>query len=306
MQKERRRQTQKDYKRKKDAGKSADPVEEKFQQLSPDKKKKFVQWIKQQAKKGTMLEDDIMKYMGKSAEGALANGMDWSTGSTENDLLALDSSLPPLPGTASGNETPALFPLPGDTAEGRPCGEGEDPERGHCKDPMQTGPAGPMSDDPKLLRKMGGPGGGGGGGKPPAPPKGVGLEMQEDPQRGARTATHIQVMKNSDPKDPKRTSWAINKMMGGGAVKETPKGMAGSSKPMAENLARQQYDDARHTMEQSGWQETSNMGNRTTWSKGGGNVIMQTGPSGNIGQYTNQFLVHTPKAAPKRGLFGRK
>ncbi len=242
---------------------------------------------------------------------AVASDMNWSSESkimmdradpkpgdpgcpSEEDLLALNSALPPLPG---------------DSAEGRPCGEGEDPEQGHCKGPggpMQTGPAGPMSDDPKTLRKMGGPGGGGGGGKPPAPPKGVGLDMQEDPQRKARTATHIQVMKNSDPKDPKRTSWALNKMFGGGAVKQTPKGMGGSSQPMAEHIARQQYDDARHTMEQSGWQETSNMGNRTTWSKGGGNIIMQTGPSGNSGQYTNQFLVHTPKAAPKkRGLFGR-
>jgi hypothetical protein len=235
---------------------------------------------------------------------ALASDMNWSESKimmdrapqpgqpgcpSESDLLALDSALPPLPG---------------DSAEGRPCGEGEDPKQGHCKDPMQTGPAGPMSDDPKLLRKMSPPGG---GGKPPAPPKGVGLEMQDDPQRKARTATHVQVMKNSDPKDPKRTSWALNKMFGGGAVKQTPKGMGGSSQPMAENIARQQYDDARHTMEQSGWQETSNMGNRTTWSKGGANITMQTGPSGNSGQHTNQFLVHTPKAAPKkRGLFGRK
>jgi hypothetical protein len=236
---------------------------------------------------------------------ALASDMNWSGSKimmdradpkpghpgcpSESDLLALDSALPPLPG---------------DSAEGRPCGEGEDPERGHCKDlGAPSGPAGPMSDDPKVLRKMAPPGG---GGKPPAPPKGVGLDIQEDPQRKSRTATHIQVMKNSDPKDPKRTSWALNKMFGGAAIKQTPKGMGGASQPMAEHIARQQYDDARHTMEQSGWQETSNMGNRTTWSKGGANVTMQTGPSGDRGQYTNQFLVHTPKAAPKkRGLFGR-
>jgi hypothetical protein len=172
---------------------------------------------------------------------------------------------------------------------------------------MQTGPAGPMSDDPKALRKMGPPGGGGGGGgRPPAPPKGVGLEMQDDPQRKARTATHVQVMKNSDPQDPNRTSWALNHMFGGGGTKTTPKGMGGSSSPMSEDLARRQYDDARHTMEQSGWQETSNVGNRTTWNKGGANIAMQTGPSGTQGQFTNQFMAFTPKAAPKkRGLFGR-
>jgi hypothetical protein len=256
QQKERRKQTQKEYKRK------------------VDKKNK-----KGKKKLAASLADFL--YWGEP-EPSLASGMDWST---EDSLLALDSSLPSLPG---------------DSAEGRPCGEGEDPERGHCKDPMQTGPAGPMSDDPKTLRKMGGPPGG--GGKPPTPPKGVGLDMQEDPQRNARTATHIQVMKNSDPKDPKRTSWAINKMLGGGAVKQTPKGMAGTSRPMAEKLARQQYDDAKHTMKQSGWQETSNMGNRTTWNKGGASVTMQTGPSGDIGQYTNQFVVHAP--AKKKGLFG--
>lgn len=297
-------------KKKNEKEQSDNPVEDRLAKLGPDKKKQFVQWLNDKAKTGTVLEDDVLDFMDKnsmsSAESALASALNWSLSKimmdradpkpgdpgcpSEDDLLALDAALPPLPG---------------DSAEGRPCGEGEDPERGHCKGPggpgMQTGP---MSDDPKTLRKMGGPPGG--GGKPPAPPKGVGLEIQDDPQRKARTATHIQVMKNSDPKDPKRTSWALNKMFGGGAVKNTPKGMGGSSKPMAEKLARQQYDDARHTMEQSGWQETSNMGNRTTWGKGGANITMQTGPSGNTGQYTNQFLVHTPKAAPKkRGLFGR-
>jgi hypothetical protein len=76
---------------------------------------------------------------------------------------------------------------------------------------------------------------------------------------------------------------------------------------MAEHLARQQYDDARHTMEQSGWQETSNMGNRTTWSKGGANIAMQVGPvKTGTGQFTNQFMAFTPKSAPKkRGMFGR-
>ena len=235
---------------------------------------------------------------------ALASDMNWSESKimmdradpkpghpgcpSEGDLLALDSALPPLPG---------------DSAEGRPCGEGEDPERGHCKDLGAPRPAGPMSDDPKVLRKMAPPGG---GGKPPAPPKGVGLDMPEDPKRKSRTATQIQLLKNSDPKDSKRTSWSVSKMFGGGAVKQTPKGLGGGSQPMAEHIARQQYDDARHSMEQSGWQETSNMGNRTTWSKGGANITMQTGPSGDRGQYTNQFLVHTSKAAPKkRGMFGR-
>jgi hypothetical protein len=299
MQHERRKQTRKEYKRKEDAKKKKE-------------REKAKKGKKGKKKLAASLADFL--YWGEPAP-SLASEMNWSAESKimmdradpkpgdpgyidENDLLALNSALPPLPG---------------DSAEGRPCGEGEDPEQGHCKGPggpMQTGPAGPMSDDPKLLRKMGGPGGGGGGGggggKPPAPPKGVGLDMQEDPKRKARTATHIQVMKNSDPKDPKRTSWALNKMFGGGALKTTPKGTAGTSQPMAENLARTQYDDARHTMEQSGWQETSNMGNRTSWSKGGSSITMQTGPTGNTGQYTNQFVVQTPKAAPKkRGLFGR-
>ena len=252
------------------------------------------------------IEHTKQKESSQEAASTLASDMNWSAESkimmdradpkpgdpdyqSEEDLLALDAALPPLPG---------------DSAEGRPCGEGEDPERGHCKGPGgPSSPAGPMSDDPKVLRKMAPPGG---GGKPPAPPKGVGLEMQDDPQRKSRTATHIQVMKNSDPKDPKRTSWALNKMFGGAAIKQTPKGMGGSSQPTSEQLAFQQYDDARHTMEQSGWQETSNMGNRTTWSKGGGSVSMKVGPSDTQGQFTNQFLVHTPKAAPKkRGLFGR-
>jgi hypothetical protein len=322
---------------------SDDPVGARYEQLDPQQKKRFDNWLKKKAKEGTLAEDTIMEYLNKrnpsrsklpegqywkgigdgskpkmkknyvgdaSVESAMASAMNWAVSKImmdradpkpgdqgyldEDDLLALNSALPPLPG---------------DSAEGRPCGEGEDPEQGHCKGPggpMQTGPAGPMSDDPKTLRKMGGPPGGGGGGKPPTPPKGVGLDMPEDPKRASRTATHIQVMKNSDPQDPGRTSWAVNKMFGGAAIKPTPKGPAGASRPMAENLARQQYDDARHTMEQSGWQETSNMGDRTTWSKGGANITMQTGPTGNTGQYTNQFLVHTPKAAPKkRGLFGR-
>jgi hypothetical protein len=295
MQHERRKQTRKEYKRKEDA-----------------KKKKEREKAKKGKKGKKKLAASLADFLhwGKPAP-SLASEMNWSAESKimmdradpkpgdpgfleEDDLLALNSALPPLPG---------------DSAEGRPCGEGEDPEQGHCKGPggpMQTGPAGPMSDDPKTLRKMGGPPGGGGGGKPPTPPKGVGLDMPEDPKRASRTATHIQVMKNSDPQDPGRTSWAVNKMFGGAAIKPTPKGPAGASRPMAENLARQQYDDARHTMEQSGWQETSNMGDRTTWSKGGANITMQTGPTGNTGQYTNQFLVHTPKAAPKkRGLFGR-
>ena len=285
---------------------SVDPVGDKMQSLTPEQHKKFNRWLRDKAKKGTLEEDVILEYMKtRYGESGVAASLNWAIAiASENGLLALDSALPPLPGDTATSETPALFDLPGDSAEARPCGEGEDPERGHCKDPRQAGPAGPMSDDPKLLRKMGP--GGGGGGQPPAPPKGVGLDMQEDPQRKARTATHVQVMKNSDPKDPKRTSWALNKMFGGSAIKQTPKGMGGTSQPMAENIARQQYDDARHTMEQSGWQETSNMGGRTTWSKGGGNITMQTGPSGNQGQYTNQFLVHTPKAQPKRGLFGRK
>ncbi len=283
MQKERRRQTQKDYKRKKDA-----------------KKKK---------KAAASSIADTLHWDGP--EYSLASDMNWSAESkimmdradpkpgdpgcpSEEDLLALNSALPPLPG---------------DSAEGRPCGDGEDPEQGHCKGPggpaSPAGPAGPMSDDPKVLRKM--------GGKPPAPPKDVGLGIPEDPQRKARTATQTQLLMNSDPKDSKRTAWAVSKLFPGSSAKQTEKGLSGTSMPMEPNRAKSQYDDAQHSMEQSGWNKTSEMQGRSMWNKGGANVSLSLrrepgyeNAMSESGQFVNQFLVHTPKAAPKkRGLFGR-
>ena len=165
-------------------------------------------------------------------------------------------------------------------------------------------------------------------------PKHQSVKPKTDPQREQRTAQHVQLLNNSNPKDSKRTAWAVSKMFGGGAVKDvfyddidpktgkkTLKGKGGNSQPMPKQLAFQQYDDARHSMEQSGWREIGNSGqgwygakdgNRTTWSKGGANVSLQVGREpghrnamSETGQFVNQFTVHAPRPKKKRGLFGQ-
>jgi len=234
---------------------------------------------------------------GERTESALASDMNWSGSKImmdraeqpvipscppEKELLELDSALPSLPGAS---------------VTARPCGEGEDPERGHCN-PNTTLPQrqrGLMSDEPKALRN-----------------REQSVKPKTDPQREQRTAQQVQLLKNSDPKDSKRTAWAVSKLFPGSAAQQTDRGLSGSSTPMEPRQAMRQYGDAQHSMEKSGWTKTSEMQGRSTWSKGGANVSLSLSREpghenvmSEAGQFVNQFTVHAPRPKPKkRGLFG--
>lgn len=183
----------------------------------------------------------------------------------EGKLLALDSALPELPG---------------DSAQGRPCG---DDEKYPDKCSMPGGRPSP-SDDPKFLQR----------GKQAKP--GIGLGPTEDPQRAQRTSQHVQNLKRIDPSDTKKTAWAMDKMFGSKGKPSKDGGIVGGGRTSSPEQAKQTYDDARHSLEQAGWQQTSDMPGQSTYSKGSANISLRTDRTGTA------YKLHAPPK--KRGLLG--
>jgi len=146
------------------------------------------------------------------------------------------------------------------------------------------------SDDPKFLQR----------GKSVQPPAGVGLGPAEDPQRAQRTAQHVENLKRIDPEDSKKTAWAMDKMFPGTKAKPAKDGgIIGGGKSAGPEQAKQQYDDTRQTLEQAGWQNTSDMPGQSTYSKGSSNISLRTDGTGTA------YKLHAPPQAKKRGLFGK-
>jgi len=253
MQKERRRQTQKDYKRKKDASKKAENA-------------------------------------------SVASDLNWSGARIMQDRVD-DNYQSPQGGCPED-----------DVAEGRPCGDGEDPERGKCNPNMAPEPTGrqpnprkpeydtgvskgPQSDLPKAFKG--------------APKEGVGLKPTADPAREQRMAQHVSTLTQDDGSDHTNTANGMGRMMGSRKPRQLDDGgfLVGSPAGSPEQ-AKQQNDDYKDTLTKSGWSNQSDMGGSSTWSKG--NTVVQLKMGANKGgQQGNQMKVVGPQAQPKKKGFFR-
>jgi hypothetical protein len=197
----------------------------------------------------------------------------------------------------------------GDVAEGRPCGDGEDPKKGKCNDgtappPKQqkpttrglppkkkhvpldpTGqPGRPVSDDPRMT-------------KGPAK-EGVGLQPSKDAGREARMAQHVDFLSQDDGTDTKQTTNLMRNMMGGAAPQPQPDGSSLVGSPAATpQEAKQQNDDFRDTLSKTGWETHSEMGNKAVYKKGNTAIVLEKKNNGNQMKIKNL----RPPAAPQRG-----
>jgi hypothetical protein len=239
-QKERRRQTQKDYKRKKDAAKQ-------------DK---------------------------HAQQASLAPQLTW--GKIVQDRVEDDKEQRRERGPAADLQDPE------DVTEARPCGDGEDPKRGKCN-PNLTTPSvqGPESDDPRMFK-----------GKPQ---EGIGLQPSADPSRQVRMARHVNYLTQDNGLDPQKTTNLMQKMMGGATPQPQPDGsnLVGQ-RAASPQEAKQKNDDYKDTLTKSGWDNRSDMGGTSTWTKGKVAVVLKSTPEG------NQMKVKGPSApaAPKKkGIF---
>ena len=231
-QKERRRQTSKDYKRKRDAGDAKVP-------------------------KAT-----------KKAKSSLASKLIWAN--------------------------------PMDVAEGRPCGDGEDPKKGKCNDglapppkqqkPAQqrpTGPAGKTDKGYRMSDKIKGP-----------VQEGIGIQPGQDASRETRMAQHVDFLSQDNGMDTKQTTNLMAHMMGGKPVQQADGTSMVGSKPVATpQEAKQQNDDYRDTLTKTGWETYSEMGNKSVYKKGNTAIVLEKQPNGNQMKIKN---LRSP-AAPQRG-----
>jgi hypothetical protein len=248
---ERRRQTKKDYKRKRDAGKAKVP--------------------KAKSK--------------KKAKSSLAAELVWARRSAK------------------------LRANPTDVAEGRPCGDGEDPKKGKCNPDIAAPPSAPAAPPS-------------GGGKPPRKPpgqrpegpagptdpqyrmsdkikgpakEGIGINPAQDPGREARMAQNLDFLTQDDGMDTNQTTNLMSNMMGGKPVQQPDGTSMVGSQAATPQEATQQNDDYRDTLTKSGWETHSEMGNKSVFKKGNTAVVLEKKNNG------NQMKVKNLKPAAPRG-----
>jgi hypothetical protein len=89
-------------------------------------------------------------------------------------------------------------------------------------------------------------------------------------------------------------------MFGVSNPKQTDDGKyAGGTPAASKEEAVQRNDDAKVALTDSGWENTSDMGSRSTWKKGSTSVVLELGSK--AGSYGNKFMTVGPKpAAPKK------
>jgi len=260
---ERRKQTSKEYKRRRDAGEAPAP---KAKKKKTDKKK---------------------------AKSSLAPQLTW--GRIMQDRVD-DNYQSPQGGCPSD-----------DVAEGRPCGEGEDPEKGKCNPNMSPEPTGrqPTTRKPEYDTGISkGPQNDSDRAFKGAPKEGIGLKPSADPAREQRMAQHVSTLTQDDGSDHTNTANGMGRMMGSRKPRQLEDGgfLVGSPAASPEQ-AKQQNDDYKDTLTKSGWENQSDMGGSSTWRKG--NTVVQLKMGANKGgQQGNQMKVVGPQAQPKKkGLF---
>jgi hypothetical protein len=293
---ERRRQTSKEYKRKRDAGDAKVPKAKSKKKAAPKKKAAKKKAAKKKAapkKKAAKKKAAPKKKAAKKAKSSLAPQLTW--GRIMQDRV--DDNYQSPKGGCPSNE---------DVAEGRPCGDGEDPEKGKCNPNMSPEPTGrqpnprkpeydtgiskgPQSDLPKAFK--------------PAPKEGMGLKPTADPAREQRMGQHVSTLTQDDGSDHNNTANGMGRMMGSRKPRQLDDGglLVGSPAASPEQ-AKQQNDDYKDTLTKSGWENQSDMGGSSTWRKG--NTTVQLKMGGNKGgQQGNQMKVVGPPQPKKKGLF---
>ncbi|KKN46615.1 hypothetical protein LCGC14_0671200 [marine sediment metagenome] len=198
-----------------------------------------------------------------------------------------------------------------DVAEGRPCGDGEDPKKGKCNPDIQapTAPAAPAAPP-------------GGGGKPPGrsegpagkadkgyrmsdklkgpAQEGIGLQPGQDAGREARMAQHVDFLSQDNGMDTKQTTNLMHNMLGGDITSNPDGTNSVGSRAATPQEAKQQNDDFKDTLTKTGWEPHSEMGSKSVWKKGNTAVILEKKNNGNQMKIKNLRPAAPPKQRGRR------
>ncbi len=200
-----------------------------------------------------------------------------------------------------------------DVAEGRPCGDGEDPKKGKCNPdiPAPTTPAAPAAPPGGRGKPPGqrpeGPAGKPGEGyrmsdriKGPAQ-EGIGLQPSQDASRETRMAQHVDFLTQDNGMDTKQTTNLLAKMLGDQPAQPQPDGTSVVTSPVVNpQEAKQQNDDYRDTLTKTGWETHSEMGNTSVFKKGNTAVVLVKKNNSNQIKIKNLRPAAPPKQRGRR------
>ena len=264
---ERRKQTQKEYKRRRDAGEAP----------APKAKKRAKSALAPKLTWGKIVQDRVDDDLERKRHSRYSDD--------EAQARPCEEGEDPKIGKCNPHTSkPATPTIP--AAPATPPGGGGKPPRKPGQRP--EGPAGKPGEGYRMSDRLKGP-----------TQEGIGLQPGQDASREARMAQHVDFLSQDDGMDTKQTTNLMRNMMGGAAPQPQPDGTSLVGSPAATpQEAKQQNDDYRDTLSKTGWETHSEMGNKAVYKKGNTAIVLEKKKNGNQMKIKN---LRPPAAPQKRG-----